>query len=276
MAPFTGMLRSLTRSHRSIATAAYGERDFYADAENSIERRDIEIFKIHSETSPGDRRSLLRIQSIVRNRVKNYTYLEVGSHLGGTLYPLLADRKCGFAYSIDKRPLSQPDERGVRFPYEGNSTDRMLNELKPHLPASALAKLRTHDADLSELPAAAIPVRADLAFIDAEHTNRAAFRDFLRILRFVNDNAVVVYHDAALVFDALCNVEEFLIHQRIKHKIFYLEDVIFVCFLGNFAALGEAALSAVCFEKEPRIAQWQEELWRDIAARRPAAGAPPN
>ncbi len=275
MRSFTSIIRTLTRFGRAGDAAGAGEQEGYANAEHAIEQRDIEIFKIHSETTFGDRRSLLTIQNIVRDRVPRYTYLEVGSHLGGTLYPHLTDPRCGLAYSVDKRPLSQPDERGVRYHYDGNSTARMVDELRPLLSASAIAKLRTHDADLSELTATAIPVRADLAFIDAEHTNRAAFRDFLRILRYVNDNAVIVYHDAALLFDALCNAEEFLIHQGIRHQIWYLEDVIFACFLGDFVEAGAAALSDICFDQERKIAQWQEELWNEIAGRRHTAAAQP-
>jgi len=95
MRSFTSIIRSLTPFGRAGDAAGAGEQEGYANAKHAIEQRDIEIFKIHSETTFGDRQSLLTIQNIVRDRVPRYTYLEVGSHLGGTLYPHLTDRDAG-------------------------------------------------------------------------------------------------------------------------------------------------------------------------------------
>ena len=113
--------------------------------------------------------------------------------------PHLVDPLCRQVLSVDKRPASQPDERGMMFDYEANSTQRMLNVLKSHVPESAFLKLNTFDADVSDLNTTQIPRKVDFAFIDAEHTIAAVFRDFLGIRRFLADSFVVapLLRDAA-------------------------------------------------------------------------------
>ena len=136
----------------------------------------------------------------------NYLYLELGSHLGGTLVPHLMDQACRLIYSIDKRPASQLDERGVFFDYSDNSTARMLDTLKQAVPRSALPKLITLDKDISDLTDSEIGGKADLVLIDAEHTNVAVFRDFLGSLRFTQPSFIAAFHDADLVCDGLLNI----------------------------------------------------------------------
>ena len=55
---------------------------------------DVGVFEIPSETSVSDKISLLRLQNLVRCKKDGYVYLEVGSHLGGTLVPHLIDPQC--------------------------------------------------------------------------------------------------------------------------------------------------------------------------------------
>src|SRR5580700_12032764 len=97
-----------------------------ADVDERITALDLSLFDgVSTQTYPEDRSSLLLLQRCVR-RSGDYIYAEIGSHLGGTLQPHLVDSRCTLIYSIDKRPLEQPDEsRGV-WQYEGNSTKRML------------------------------------------------------------------------------------------------------------------------------------------------------
>ena len=103
--------------------------------EDRIQLMDVSLFDgIASETSVEDRRSLLLIQKSLRD-LGEYVYLEIGSHLGGSIQAHFADPKCKLIYSIDKRPLSQPDERGIRYPYPENSTHRMITNLHSAFPA---------------------------------------------------------------------------------------------------------------------------------------------
>jgi hypothetical protein len=85
---------------------------------------------IPTETYPDDRKSLLALRAAVAERRRTFRYLEIGSHHGGTLQPLIVNRRCVHIASIDPRPEWQPDDRfaeGWRYP--DNSTQRMLDML---------------------------------------------------------------------------------------------------------------------------------------------------
>src|SRR5687768_4646160 len=97
---------------------------------------DLTLFAaIPSQSSAADRRSWLAVQRAVRRSPGGYAYLEIGSHLGGSLQPHLLDPLCRRIYSIDKRPAVQADDRGGTYHYAGNSTDRMLANLRRVDPA---------------------------------------------------------------------------------------------------------------------------------------------
>jgi hypothetical protein len=64
---------------------------------------------IESQTSEPDRQSLLALHAVIGEHGP-FDYLEIGSHLGGSLQALVADPRS--IVSIDTRPLLQPDDRG--------------------------------------------------------------------------------------------------------------------------------------------------------------------
>src|SRR5262245_43878359 len=100
------------------------------DFEEKIARLDPDFFRhIESQSTERDRRSLLALQLSFRRQSKPFVYLEIGSHLGGSLQCLVVDPRCRRIISIDPRPLNQPDERGQRYHFPGNSTARMLQLL---------------------------------------------------------------------------------------------------------------------------------------------------
>ena len=84
---------------------------------------------IPSQTKTGDRASLLALQEGVATVFGAFEYLEIGSHLGGSLQAAVRDPRVERIVSIDLRPEATPDERGKRIPYAGNSTQRMLDNL---------------------------------------------------------------------------------------------------------------------------------------------------
>lgn len=91
--------------------------------EQAINELDLRLFeKIPSQTTDPDKGSLLACELAVREIKPDYNYLEIGSYLGGSIQPHLLDDKCGRIYSIDKRPVSQPDARGYDWVYQNNST----------------------------------------------------------------------------------------------------------------------------------------------------------
>src|SRR5690242_10226939 len=92
---------------------------------------DIALFDaISSQTGPDDRKSLLAVQSAVADAGDVSTYLETGSHLGGSIQARLVDPRCRTIYSIDKRPLIQPYDRGQNCAIPDNSSARMMINLR--------------------------------------------------------------------------------------------------------------------------------------------------
>jgi hypothetical protein len=240
-------------------------KSFFTESACLIEQGNIAIFKIPSQTAKGDKMSLLSLQNIVRRNVRNYVYLEVGSFMGGTLLPHLADPECRLAYSIDKRPASQPDERGRSYDYVHSSTQEMLATLEKHLPHAAMLKLLTFDLDASEITADHVALESDFVFIDAEHTNQAAFRDFLHICRFAKESSIIAFHDAQYIFDALSNIEMLLTYQKVKHKVYVIPDSVFAVLLGDFVDLAANVLSRFSLDKETYFSNARKELWKEIA-----------
>jgi hypothetical protein len=95
-----------------------------------LEALDVSLFdSVPTQSSDADRQSWLAVQRSVRVP-SGYTYLEIGSHLGGSVQQHLVDPLCRQIISIDKRPASQPDDRGKIFHYKDNSSSRMMDNLR--------------------------------------------------------------------------------------------------------------------------------------------------
>jgi hypothetical protein len=202
--------------------------------ENLLSNLDLNLFKyIGSQTSENDKRSLLACQYAVRNLSSEYSYLEIGSHLGGSIQPFLLDPQCRNIYSIDRRPEMQPDERGIDCVYKDNSTQRMLNNLK-EVSETGLAKITCFDSDSSEVPPESITERPQVCFIDGEHTDEAAQRDFQFCLKVLADNGAIIFHDAAVIYNALNRIIETLKEKQITFTAYHLPDVMFVIEIGDF------------------------------------------
>lgn len=200
--------------------------------EQRVRQLDISLFNaIDSQTSPDDRRSMLAIHAAVSSRLGSFTYLEIGSHLGGSIQPFLLDPHCVRIVSIDKRPSIMPDERGQSFNYPENSTERML-QLLSGISKDSTPKIVTFDKDSSELTASMIPSKVNLCFIDGEHTNAAVERDFWFCDSVLSIPGAIYFHDSHIVFEGLDKILESL---RIAGRPFHaynLPDAIFVIDLG--------------------------------------------
>jgi hypothetical protein len=158
---------------------------------------------IESETSENDKRSLIRLRDLVGSEGP-FAYLEIGSHLGGSLQPFVTDQRCTAIISIDSRPASQPDNRlpeGEEWPYEDNSTERMLTRLAK-IPGADLGKITTIEASTENIDSAAITHEPALCFIDGEHTDTAALRD-ATFCASVAPRAIIAFHDSDVVRDAI-------------------------------------------------------------------------
>ena len=156
---------------------------------------------VPSETSVRDKRSLLALYNACHDHYGEFSYLEIGSHLGGSLQVLLADERCTAITSIDSRPLMVPDQQREPIPYPENSTERMLRYLG-FVPGGDLEKLHTIEASTEALS----PDRIDtprLCFIDGEHTVEAGLRDARFCRAAIRDEGVIVFHDRDLVRRAI-------------------------------------------------------------------------
>ncbi|HST69210.1 MAG TPA: class I SAM-dependent methyltransferase [Solirubrobacterales bacterium] len=193
-----------------------------------VSEMDTSLFRpIESQTTEPDRQSLLALHAAIAERGP-FDYLEIGSHLGGSLQALVADPRCRSIVSIDTRPLSQPDDRGDAAAYPDNSTERML-ELLSSLPGADLAKVETFERGTDRLSVAELPTRPQFCFIDAEHTRAAALRDARFCLKAVSPDGVIAFHDSNVV---LPGIEDFLAELDRPHHAFQMPDSVFVVELG--------------------------------------------
>jgi hypothetical protein len=173
------------------------------DFDARLESLDLSLFDhVPSQTTPEDRASLLALHNACRQCHGTFRYLEIGSHLGGSLQALVADPRCTGIISIDSRPPTQPDARFGIATYPDNRTERMLDLLR-EVPGADLGKLRTFDASTEDLDASALGEPAALCFIDGEHTDDAALRDARFCRQVVGDDGALAFHDFRRVHGAI-------------------------------------------------------------------------
>lgn len=202
---------------------------------DKIDNLDTSIFdKIETQTTIGDCRSLLAVQRVIRKNSSHYSYLEIGSHLGGTIQPFLLDSRCIKIYSIDPRPLSQPDDRipGYIAYYKGNSTQRMLQLLKA-TGYGKIDKIVCIEDDAANVDKGDILVRPYISLIDGEHTCRATVSDFNFIRSVVAPEGAVLFHDFNIVWKAIKSIINSLKNEGVNFCAIKLEDNMFVIFFDK-------------------------------------------
>lgn len=203
------------------------------DVERSIAALDLDLFAtIPSESSSNDKRSLLACQNAMRNLAPTYRYLEIGSHLGGSIQPHLLDPRCARIFSIDKRPDRMPDNRGLTFKYPNNTTERMLDRLR-EVDLDQMDKLVCIEGDSRHLDVTRIDEPVDLCFIDGEHTDEAALSDFRFAIDALEDDGVIVFHDAQIVYHGLMAVIDDLKASGRSYRAYNLPDYLLVVEIGR-------------------------------------------
>lgn len=198
-----------------------------------IDKLDIGLFDgIRSYTTPGDRRSLLAVQRAIARKHKEYVYLEIGSHLGGSLQPHLADDRCKRIYSIDPRPSQQPDDRSPGFTdyYKDNSTERMLSMLRG-TGYGDVTKIESFALDASQVDPRGIIIDPLIAFIDGEHTNTAVISDFQFCAKVIREDGVILFHDFSIIYPAIIEICNRLNKQDRAHLPMRLEGNVFAIWL---------------------------------------------
>jgi methyltransferase family protein len=236
--------------------------------EGRIESLDVSLFSaIHSESTTGDRQSLLKLARCVRGNGE-YSYLEIGSYMGGSLQPFYADPLCKRMYSIDKRPEFMPDERGrlISYPKSENSANTMLSNLKRAFPLSDATRVVTFEADASDVDTSRINPSPQLCFIDGEHTDVAVFRDFRFCLKVVAADGIIAMHDADLVFKGIQLAETKLAGDGARFQSFILPDRVFVILLNGAIEAYSVALRADALDREQYFARVERNLGKERAA----------
>lgn len=242
------------------------------DGTRQIVDCDPSIFSIRSKTATEDRRSLLRLQNIVRSRAP-YTYLEIGSYLGGTLLPHVLDDFCTQIIAIDTRPPMSSDIRGEKISYPDASTEAMLRGLREKAGDKATSKILTFDSDAATVARNGIPFKADFAFIDGEHTNEATFEDFISTLSMCKPDALIAFHDSNLITDAILNCESLLRHEGRTHQPYFLRDQVCAFAIGNMIDRASPVLELVALDRQAFLDEAREYLrdqiiWRASRTRR--------
>ena len=204
------------------------------DFEEAIGELDLRLFeKIPSQSSAQDKQSFLACQLATREIRPNYNYLEIGSYLGGSIQPYLLDDRCARIYSIDKRPLTVPDERGSDFTYLNNSTKRMIENLRELAPEK-VEKIVTIDGDTRTIDPSEIKDKIELCFVDGEHTDAAVLSDFKFCLKVLEKDGAIVFHDAQITYNGIAECIKLLQERSVVFKAYVLPHIVFVVEIGDF------------------------------------------
>jgi methyltransferase family protein len=209
--------------------------------ESQLESLDIGLFDgIPSQTSIEDKRSLLALHVACRRQHPRFRWLEIGSHLGGSLQALIRDPACEAIDSIDLRPELVADDRIATVSYPDNSTERMTR-LLGELPEADLGKLRTYDAHTGQLNPQDFE-RPDVCLIDAEHTVEACRRDaeFCRLV--LRGRGVVAFHDVGVIYRAVAGFVDSVRASGTACRLAYLPDLMFAVELGPSDLLDDPAV----------------------------------
>lgn len=204
------------------------------DLERSVRLLDETLLgTIESQTSVNDKRALLALHAAAGEAAGNFTYLEVGSHLGGSLQALVRDLRCSHIVSIDPRPLVQPDQRGTDYVYQDNSSERMLTVLRG-IEGADTSKITVIEASTEAIAPRSVTSRPDLAFIDGEHTDAATLRD-ARFCKSVlaAGGGVIAFHDSWIVYRAISAFLADLAHDDLEFQPVILPDSVIAVEIGQ-------------------------------------------
>lgn len=228
--------------------------------DDAIERLDTRLFDgVEAQSTDGDRRALLAVQRAVR-RSGNYVYLEIGSHMGGSIQQHLVDQRCTWIVSIDNRPRVQADDRGACAVYEGNTTARMLAKLRG-VPGGDVDKIICFDAKAEDVDPRQLPARPDFCFIDGEHTHAAVLGDFRWCLEACSPNAAVCFHDGWIVARALQSIVGELRRRGVPFVARKLTGSVFAIFLGECPARNDSSIETHSEDADRWLRRWVL-LWR--------------
>tara|TARA_B100000963_G_C22416395_1_gene575664 strand:- start:55 stop:825 length:771 start_codon:yes stop_codon:yes gene_type:complete len=200
-------------------------------------------YPIISQTSEEDKIVLLKLKKIIQN-IKDYSYLEIGTYLGGSLTPFINDPQCKYILSIDDREKATPDDRGNKINYINVKQKEVIKSLKKY--NLNIDKIDFFDGSINEIKN--VTKKFDLCFIDAEHTDTACFRDFIYTVKLIKEDAIILLHDSHIVYKAIIMINDLLISEKRNFKfIKILNSSMSIFFFNKFA--DEKFLSLFNYEK---------------------------
>jgi len=218
-------------------------------------------FPIDSQTTDADKEVLLKIQNLLGSE---YSYLEIGSYLGGSLTPFLQDAKCVKVLSVDDRGRQMPDERGAKYDYSKITHDTMIHNLHSH--GFDTAKLEVFDGSVDQYTGSDT---YDFIFIDGEHTDWACFRDFVHAEKFLKKDCVVAFHDTQLIYKSIKIINELLRSRQECVKFVKVKHSGMSClFFNKFSEVDVENLFLVEQDLEKFYAACEDELLLAVARNR--------
>ena len=198
--------------------------------EELIAKLDISLFnKIPSQTTDRDKRSLLACQLAVRMLRPTYTYLEIGSYLGGSLQPF-----CSMTNAVASTPsitAAGSAESGDHYEYRNNSTEAHARQFESHQRA-AVAKITCIDADAREIDERRIEQRPQFCFI-AESTQTSGLSDFLFCLQVLDEKGRWFFMMPRWSITVWPH-RRVLKQQGISFRAYHLPDTIFLIEINDF------------------------------------------
>ncbi len=240
-----------------------------------VDTLDVSLFDaIDSQTHASERRSLLALQRATARRHPRYAYLEIGSHLGGSLQPHVLDRRCARIFSIDPRPAQQPDDRapGCRIDYVDNSTQRMLGLLGALAP-EGVAKVQCFETDSARMDPAGIGAAPQLAFIDGEHTRGAALADFRFCSSVIAKDGVIAFHDFDYIHPAILEICAALRRTHPQCLALKLDGTLFALFYDPALVRSDAYLGELYARNRTYLRRFRIKAWARRLLPRPVRGA---
>lgn len=201
-------------------------------ARNVLTKKD---FKIPGQLGARAVMMLIRMQEVVSEKGA-YNYVEVGSYKGRSLFPHIMDDDCKYALSIDLRPELTPDERTPIADYHHITADSMVKTIGRHCESYKLEKLETLTTDSTGISKRKRDEKFDLALIDGEHTNEAAFNDFLNLIPHMKDSSIICFDDTHIVYSGVANAISFLNSAGVAHKVLFSSGCITALLLGEYAS----------------------------------------
>lgn len=230
------------------------------DLHRRIDSLDTSLFEVlPAQLDSWDRRALLGLHAAVASAKRSFTYLEIGSYLGGSLQVLIRDPRCTRIISVDPRSALVPDKRVPQWAYEHNTTGHMLQRLR-RVPGADMSKLVALEVYSRDVRPDRLPVRPNFCLIDGEHTDEAVLHDAGVCLAAVAGEGVIAFHDHQLVRRG---IREFLSkHWQDITTALALTGAVFAVEVGDVGVLRSSIIERAVGSKWHSVAWSASNRWR--------------